>query len=98
MPATRSPGEPTSREGLNRRLQAEGLSPRWWSNGPGDSYAAHEHDYHKVLFCFEGSITFHVPGQGDVQLAPGDQLDLTPGTQHAATVGPHGVECVEAAR
>ena len=29
---------------------------------------------------------------------PGDRLDLDPGTEHAATVGPSGCECVEAFR
>jgi hypothetical protein len=34
---------------------------------------------------------------GYVALSPGDRLDLDPGTEHAATVGPLGVTCVEAA-
>lgn len=38
---------------------------------------------------------FHLPG-GDITLRPGDRLDVPPGTEHAATVGPEGVECVEA--
>jgi hypothetical protein len=33
-----------------------------------------------------------------VELAAGDRLDLEPGTEHAATVGPSGVGCVEAER
>lgn len=97
MPATRRPGEPASREDLNRRLEADGLTPSWWSNASGDTYAAHAHDYHKVLFCQSGSITFHTD-DGDIALAAGDRLDLTPGTRHGATVGIAGVVCVEAAR
>lgn len=77
---------------------AEGCSaPRSWGNGPGDTYGRHAHAYHKVLFCLEGSITFHLP-EGDVELGPGDRLDLEPGTEHAATVGPNGCGCVEASR
>lgn len=76
---------------------AEGLSPHSWSNGPGFTYGAHEHPYHKVLVCAEGSITFHL-ADGDVELFPGDRLDLPPWTRHAATVGPAGVTCWEAAR
>jgi len=72
-------------------------SPRPWANGPGDTYGRHEHGYHKVLFCLEGSITFHV-SDGDVTLVAGDRLDLEPGTPHAATVGPGGFSCVEATR
>lgn len=77
-------------------LRAEGLSPKCWGNGPGDTYGWHEHDYHKVLFCLSGSIVFHTR-DGDLALEGGDRLDLEPHTAHAATVGPHGVECVEAA-
>ena len=75
----------------------EGLSSHSWSNEAGFRYPAHEHDYHKVLFCLEGSITFHTP-TGDVELSPGDRLDLPAGTPHGATVGPDGVCCVEAGK
>jgi hypothetical protein len=34
----------------------------------------------------------------DVELRPGDRLDIEPGTTHGATVGPHGVTCAEAPR
>ena len=80
-----------------RAFAAEGLQPHSWSNGPGYRYPAHTHGYHKVLYCAAGSITFHT-GDGDVTLHPGDRLDLPPGTEHSATVGPDGVTCLEAAR
>jgi quercetin dioxygenase-like cupin family protein len=82
---------------LEAGLRDEGLSPRWWSNGPGDTYGWHEHDYHKVLYCARGSIVFHTR-DGDYELHPGDRLEVAPATQHAATVGADGVECVEAPR
>jgi quercetin dioxygenase-like cupin family protein len=88
--------EPT-RDALDERLKAENLSPRWWSNGPGDKYDWHEHPYHKVMYCQFGSIQFHTRN-GDFDLQPGDRLEIEPGTEHAATVGPAGVVCVEAAR
>jgi quercetin dioxygenase-like cupin family protein len=76
----------------------EGCSaPTLWGNAPGDTYGWHVHAYHKVLFCLTGSITFHTR-DGDVELVAGDRLDLTPGTEHAATVGDRGVSCVEAVR
>ena len=78
-------------------LAAEGLEPHSWSNAAGYRYGSHAHPYHKVLFCVAGSITFHT-AEGDVALHPGDRLDLPPGTEHAATVGPDGVTCMEAAR
>jgi mannose-6-phosphate isomerase-like protein (cupin superfamily) len=79
-------------------FRAEGCSaPRSWGNGPGDAYGPHAHDFHKVLFCLGGSITFHLD-DGDVELGPGDRLDIEPETEHAATVGPNGCSCVEASR
>lgn len=87
--------EATSAAELQDRLRAAGLSPRTWSNEPGYRYAWHEHDYHKILFCARGAITFHT-GDGDVCLESGDRLDVQPGTAHAATVHDEGVTCVEA--
>ncbi len=98
MAATRRPGVVRGRGDADRAFAAEGCSsPRAWANGPGDTYGWHAHGYHKVLFCLAGSIVFHTR-DGDLELSAGDRLDLDPGTEHAATVGPAGVECVEASR
>jgi uncharacterized protein YjlB len=83
-------------DALVERLRAEGLAPRSWSNGTGDTYAEHSHAYDKVLVAASGSITFHLPAQGvEVELATGERLDLPAGTRHAATVGGAGVTCLE---
>ena len=98
MAATHTPGVASDRDDALRRFADEGLSsPRFWGNAPGDEYGWHDHGYHKVLFCLEGSITLHTR-DGDVELRAGDRLDLEPRTQHAATVGPEGCSCVEAYR
>jgi quercetin dioxygenase-like cupin family protein len=89
--------EAPTKASLDRRTRDEGLTPRWWSNGPGDRYAAHEHGYHKVLYCSSGSILFETP-DGRIELKAGDRLDLPPHTSHSAIVGASGVECVEAER
>ena len=82
---------------LADRLRDEGLDPSAWSNGPGDTYAAHSHGYDKVLVCERGSIRFGLPGTGPgVDLAEGDRLELPAGTRHDADVGPRGVTCLEA--
>lgn len=92
-------GSLPSRDRLDHELRAKGLSPGWWSNAPGDRYQAHSHPYHKVLFCARGSIRFVVEPSGEAfDLAPGDRVDIPPGTTHSAIVGPEGVTCVEAAR
>ncbi|HXF36569.1 MAG TPA: cupin domain-containing protein [Actinomycetota bacterium] len=96
--ARRTPRAVTGRAGALEAFRAEGCGPaREWSNGPGDRFGWHDHPYHKVLFCLAGGIVFHTR-EGDVGLGPGDRLDLDPGTQHAATVGPEGVSCIEAPR
>jgi hypothetical protein len=96
--ATRTPQAVNGRADADRAFAAEGCSSaRPWGNGPGDTYGWHDHGYHKVLFCLDGSIVFHTR-EGDVELREGDRLDLEPGTEHAATVGPAGCSCVEASR
>lgn len=90
-------GPPTEAD-LERFLRDEGLSPRWWSNGPGDRYSAHSHSYHKVLYCARGSIRFSLDSGEEIDLDPGDRLEIPPQTSHSAVVGPSGVSCVEAAR
>jgi quercetin dioxygenase-like cupin family protein len=91
--------KPPSEAALESALRNEGLSARWWSNAPADTYASHSHSYHKVLYCLRGSIRFLVgPSAEPFDLSPGDRLDLPPGTPHSAVVGPAGVACVEAPR
>jgi mannose-6-phosphate isomerase-like protein (cupin superfamily) len=97
MGAMKTSGSATRNDAV-AAFEAEGCSsPRPWGNAPGDTYGWHEHAYHKVLFCLDGSIVFHTD-DGDVELSGGDRVDLSPGTRHAATVGPRGCACVEASR
>jgi mannose-6-phosphate isomerase-like protein (cupin superfamily) len=91
--------QPPGEVELHHRMAEEGLSPYAWSNGPGFSYGAHEHAYHKVLYVVRGSIVFHLPDQGEsLDLVAGDRLELPPGVLHSARVGPSGVVCLEARR
>lgn len=92
-----TPAIARDRDDIERALRAEGGEPQWWSNGPGDEYSWHSHRFHKVLFCVSGSIVFHTRA-GEIMMEAGDRLDLSPNTEHAATVGPSGVECAEVAR
>ena len=89
------PHQPTEDE-LEERLRNEGMTPMRWSNNPRDTYAAHVHDYHKVIYVVSGSITFGFPIIGDPTiLRPGDRLDLPAGVKHNAAVGSEGVVCLE---
>jgi quercetin dioxygenase-like cupin family protein len=69
--------------------------PRRWSGEPGEEYPLHGHGYHKVLFVLSGSISFEDEERKTYRLNPGDRLDIEPGTEHWATAGPGGVECME---
>lgn len=95
---TRWPDDASPTEAaLMRRFQDEGLTPYSWSNRPGDTYAAHTHSYHKVIYVAQGSITFGLPERDEqITLHAGDRLDLPPGVLHDAVVGPDGVVCLEA--
>ena len=54
--AVKTAGDVTRADALEA-FRSEGCSaPRSWGNGPGDRYARHEHDFHKLLFCLDGSI------------------------------------------
>lgn len=89
--------QPASERELHRRLADEGLRPYSWSNGPGDCYSVHRHSYDKVIYVVRGTITFGLPETGEqVQLEPGDRLELPAGVLHDALVGPLGVLCLEA--
>ncbi|MFZ0668477.1 MAG: hypothetical protein WAM97_22195 [Acidimicrobiales bacterium] len=98
----RREGLPLTREQAEEKLAAEGLDPAAWQNGPDYRYIAHEHPYTKVIYCIVGSIAFHPRDASgtvhDVLLEAGDRLELGEGISHAATVGPNGVICVEAAK
>ena len=99
---SRRQGRPLTREEAEQQLRDEGLVGEAWQNGPDYNYIAHEHPYTKVLYCVVGSITFHVrDGSGvvhDIELQPGDRVELGSGISHSASVGPNGVICVEGAR
>jgi hypothetical protein len=95
-------GPPLSRERAEEILTEEGLKAEAWQNGPDYRYIPHDHPYTKVLYCIIGNIVIHPrDAEGnvyDVNLEPGDRLELASGIVHAATVGPNGVICVEGAR
>ncbi|MBE2222163.1 MAG: cupin domain-containing protein [Anaerolineae bacterium] len=92
-PHSRQPSE----QELRDLMREENLEPYTWSNQPLDVYAAHVHDYHKVIYVVEGSITFGFPVEGaPTVMRAGDRLDLPAGVRHNAAVGPEGVFCLEA--
>jgi quercetin dioxygenase-like cupin family protein len=81
---------------LLKIMTQQGLNPVQWSNGPYDLYSAHKHNYHKVIYVVQGSITFRLPAlKQKIELIVGDRLDLSEGIVHDAQVGAEGVVCLE---
>jgi quercetin dioxygenase-like cupin family protein len=84
---------------LMAKLRTEATGCYSWSNLPGDRYAAHTHNYEKVLYCVDGSITFNLENEGrSLELKPGDRMVLPAGTVHSAVVGFGGCTCIEGHR
>jgi quercetin dioxygenase-like cupin family protein len=84
---------------LMAKLRSEASGCYSWSNGPGDRYAAHSHNYEKVLYCVDGSITFNLENAGrKLELKPGDRMVLPAETVHSAVVGSRGCTCIEGHR
>lgn len=95
LPGSDRPGRAAAEE----RLRAAGVAPYAWGNAPGDTYAAHEHAFEKLLVCAEGSITFLVgDAETPVTLRAGEGFVLPAETRHAAIVGPEGCTCLEGHR
>ena len=67
-----------------------------WSNESNTVYEYHEHNYHKVLFCTQGSINFYI-NSATYALEAGDRLDLPKLTLHKAMILDGGVTCIEGA-
>ena len=81
------------------KLRAESSGCYSWSNGPGDRYVALTHNFEKVLYCVDGSITFVLENEGrHLDLKPGDRMVLPAGTVHSAIVGDSGCTCIEGHR
>jgi mannose-6-phosphate isomerase-like protein (cupin superfamily) len=80
-------------------MTQQGLDPYRWSNRPHDSYSAHKHEFHKVIYVVSGSITLNFPIlKKQVTLNMGDRLDLPPNVVHSAQVGVEGGVCLEGHR
>lgn len=85
---------------LRHRLISEGLDPRSWSAASGDREPVHSHEFHKIVYCVEGSVWYSITDDRDrtIELEPGDRLDIDPGVRHAMMAGMDGATCLEALR
>ena len=79
-------------------LATDGLEPSFWTGQPGQVFTWHDHEDAKILYAVDGALTFTVRDGSSYPLVAGDRIDLAAHTDHAATVGPAGVRCIEAYR
>ena len=91
---------PPDEKAIHALLEVEALTSKRWTNASGDRYPVHAHDFHKVVYCVEGSIWFMITDERDreIELNPGDRIDIPPGVRHSAIAGIDGVTCLEAHR
>ena len=68
-----------------------GLRGSSWAVGPDTVFGRHAHARTKHLFVVHGSISFN----GEWLQAPAG-IVIDAGTEHEATAGSAGVECIEA--
>jgi quercetin dioxygenase-like cupin family protein len=77
-------------------MKQQNLNPVSLTNRPHDTYFAHKHGFHKVVYVARGTITFILPViKRRIELKVGDRLDLPAGIVHSAEVGPEGVIFLE---
>jgi len=76
-------------------LRAEADHCYRWSNVAHVEYGVHSHQYRKILYVAQGSITFAPTGEPPLTLHAGDRIELPPGKPHGALVGEEGVVCWE---
>lgn len=77
-------------------MRQQNLSPSVLTNNPNDTYFAHKHNYHKVVYVVRGTVTFHLPVlKKKFVLIAGDRLDLPAGIVHSVEIGPEGAVFLE---
>jgi hypothetical protein len=89
-------GQHPTFQSITRKMEAEGLRPYAWRQGPNFRHAVRSHGYGKVLYCVEGTLEIILPDFNQrVVMRPGDRLELPRGVRYATVVGPQGAHCVE---
>ncbi len=82
----------SNEEELQRLFENKQIEAERWTAEEFQTFPAHSHDYHKQLWCAEGSIKITVNDQ-QFSLQPGDSLDIPAGNEHSAVAGISGCVC-----
>ena len=70
---------------LRRTLEQEGMVTAWWSDVSGTQVAMHAHPFPETRWILEGYLRV-TAGNEQVELGPGDRLDLPSNLPHATEV------------
>jgi mannose-6-phosphate isomerase-like protein (cupin superfamily) len=70
---------------LRRVLEREGMVTAWWSDVPGARLAVHAHAFPETRWVVEGYLRV-TAGNEEIDLGPGERLDLPPNLAHTTEV------------
>lgn len=86
-------------ENIRQILKSEGYSVFKWANDPNDYFSPHSHDYLQIFYVIEGSLSIRsFDDNVTYEVNLGDRIEVEPGNNHEAKVGPKGVVCIETQR
>jgi quercetin dioxygenase-like cupin family protein len=89
--------KPTLAE-LKSRLDGQGLDSELYSDRPGTKYGRHKHPFDDFIVIVSGKMKI-ITDEGEWLLKPGDRMDLSANTVHAAEmVGKEEVKYLSAAK
>lgn len=69
---------------VRRALEREGMVTAWWSDVPG-TRITHAHAFPETRWVLEGYLRV-TAGNDQIELGPGDRLDLPAGMPHTTEV------------
>ncbi len=84
----------SAEEELIQLLAAKNITAERWVGEQSEVFEEHSHNYHKQLWCAEGSIVIYAEDKA-ITLQSGDALDLPAHTLHHALVGFSGCAVYE---
>ncbi len=87
--------EETELAKLKESLKARGLSFEVYSDGPGEEYSPHSHDFYSELHVIEGEMTVQVADE-ETTLTLGEFFKVHANVEHSAVIGDEGCVYIDA--
>jgi quercetin dioxygenase-like cupin family protein len=81
---------------LKEIMRQQNLDPLVMTHSPHDTYFAHKHNYHKVVYVVRGTVIFNLTVlKKKFVLIAGDRFDLPAGIVHSVEIGAEGALFLE---